>query len=129
MAKIRSLSVNLLAAVLLLSGSASASADPVYFGGSEEYDACPVVGKVRGLDPNGDNFLAVRSGPGSKHRMQAKIHTGQIVHVCDQRGGWLGIVYGNRDCEVNFPILMRSAYEGPCRSGWVSQKFIFEIAG
>lgn len=117
------------AVAMLAFAAANAMAEPVYYGGAEDYDACPVVGKVRGLDPNGDNFLAVRAGPGSGNRMLAKIHTGQIVYICDERGGWLGIVYGRRDCEVNFPIQMRSAYRGPCRSGWVSRKYIAEIAG
>lgn len=106
-----------------------AAADPVYYGGAEDYDACPVVGEVRGLNPRGDNFLAVRAGPGARHRMLDKLHTRQLVFVCEERGGWLGIVYGRTDCEVNFPILMRSVYRGPCRSGWVSRKFIAEIAG
>lgn len=123
------LSLAVSAVALFILGAASAAAEPVHYGGAEDYDACPIVGEVRGLDPKGDDFLAVRAGPGIRHRMLDRIHTGQIVHVCDQRGSWLGIVYGKRDCAVDFPILMRSPYRGPCRSGWVSRKYIAEVAG
>ncbi|MGQ0567630.1 MAG: hypothetical protein ACT4OK_21555, partial [Gemmobacter sp.] len=38
---------------------------------------------VTGLDPNGDNFLAVRSGPGTEYRKIDELHTGDQVRTCD----------------------------------------------
>jgi len=37
---------------------------PVMVGGEPDMDACPSGGTVTGLDPRGDGFLSVRSGPG-----------------------------------------------------------------
>ena len=125
-----------LATALVLTGlSVSALAQqrqvPVLAGGEADYDACGSQGVVRGLDPNGDGFLAVRGGPGSKHGMLDKIYNGMIVNLCDQRGSWLGVVYSHetRDCGVGTPWPRRQAYSGPCRSGWVYRKFVADYAG
>jgi len=119
----------LLLAGLLAIAAAPARAEPVYVGGEADYDACGSVGEVRGLNPNGDNFLAVRSGPGSKNKMLDKVFTGQSLYVCDEKGGWYGVVYGRGDCGVSSPIDMREPYSGPCRSGWVSARFVEIVAG
>ncbi|WP_244462650.1 integron [Methyloceanibacter caenitepidi] len=125
-----------LAAALTLTGlSATALAQqpqvPVLVGGEADYDACGSQGVVRGLDPNGDGFLAVRGGPSSKYGMLDKIYNGMIVNLCDQRGSWLGVVYSHetRDCGVGTPWPRRQAYSGPCRSGWVYKKFVTDYAG
>ncbi len=104
---------------------------PVLAGGEAEFDACGSQGVVRGLDPKGDGFLAVRSGPGSGHAMLDKIHNGDIVNLCDQRGSWLGVVYSHEteDCGVGTPWPRRQVYSGPCRSGWVYRKFVADYAG
>jgi hypothetical protein len=96
---------------------------PVLAGGEADYDACGSQGVVRGLDPGGDGFLAVRGGPSSKH--------GMIVNLCDQRGSWLGVVYSHEtmDCGVGTPWPRRQVYSGPCRSGWVYKKFVTDFAG
>ena len=39
---------------------------PVTYGGQEDLDACSSMGEVKGLNPQGDNFLSVRSGPASR---------------------------------------------------------------
>ena len=108
---------------------AVAHAEPVLVGGDANYDACPAEGVVHGLDPNGDNFLAVRDGPGTKHRMLQKLFSGDRVHICSSSGAWLGVVYGPGDCGVSTPIPRRSVYAGPCRAGWVHRSFIREVAG
>ena len=36
-------------------------------------------GVVKSLNPNGDGFLAVRSGPGNGNAMVDKIHNGQAI--------------------------------------------------
>ena len=86
---------------------------------------------MTGLNAAGDNFLAVRSGPGSKFAMIDKINTGDPVYICDQHGRWTGIVYtsGDQDCGVSSPVARRQPYSGPCKSGWVHQKYIRLLAG
>lgn len=92
---------------------------------------------VTGLDPQGDNFLAVRSGPGSSNAQIDALHTGDQVYVCDGNGRWMGVVYptnrnmesGTGQCGVPAPVSPRQAYRGPCDSGWVYDAYIQIIAG
>lgn len=56
--------------------------------------ACFGVATVMGLDPNGDGFLAVRSGPGSNYRMLAKVHNGDRLGVYGKQGRWYAISHG-----------------------------------
>lgn len=90
-------------------------------------------GIVRGLDPAGDGFLAVRAGPGTNHRMLDRLRNGEGVRLCDQRGGWIGIVYGRKgeyggECHVNGAGPERP-YTGPCHSGWAHRRWIEFVAG
>lgn len=103
----------------------------VHVGGEAELDACGSVGEVHRLNPDGDNFLAVRSGPGSAHAMTDKLYSKAQVYICDENGAWVGIVYGpeNADCGVTSPIADRQAYSGSCASGWVHGHYIKLIAG
>jgi Caspase domain/Bacterial SH3 domain len=57
-------------------------------------DACASVGRVRGLDPNGDNFLSVRTGPGTGFGEIDRLYTGNKVRICSSQGKWLKITYG-----------------------------------
>ncbi len=57
-------------------------------------DACNRFGKVRGLDPNGDNFLSVRTGPGTGYEEIDRIFNGNGVSICSQQGKWLKVKYG-----------------------------------
>src|SRR3954449_12304238 len=49
---------------------------PVIIGGDAGYDACSSNGVVVGLDPNGDGFLAVKSGPGLSYPRIDKLYNG-----------------------------------------------------
>jgi hypothetical protein len=100
----------------------------VMIGGEKDLDACQGFGEVRGLDPQGDNFLAVRTGPGSKFTKIDELHERNQVWLCDERGRWIGIVYG-KNCGVSSPIAIRRRYHGPCKSGWVFDKYVKLIAG
>jgi hypothetical protein len=105
---------------------------PVMVGGEPDLDACSGVGIVVGLNPDGDNFLAVRTGPGTGFAMLDKIHTGQQFFDCDRDGNWVGIVYSRDDqaeCGVSTPIAERRPYAGPCNWGWVFRKYTRLIAG
>lgn len=46
------------------------------------------------LNPKGDNFLALRAGPGSKHKMLAKLTTGTKVMDWDRLGKWYKVSVG-----------------------------------
>lgn len=123
--------VAVLIATMSVVGAAEAQT-AVRVGGEADYDACSGFGVVKGLNPRGDGFLAVRSGPGSRNPRLDKIHNGQQVWFCDQKGVWIGIVYSRQqgvDCRVSSPIAKRSPYAGPCKSGWVHQKYVKQTAG
>ena len=100
-------------------------------GGEADLDACGATGDVHNLNPDGDNFLAVRSGPGTQFEMIDKLHTGDGLYICDGHGSWIGIVYDKRDldCEVGSPIPARQPYAGKCLSGWVHEKYVRHLAG
>jgi hypothetical protein len=97
----------------------------------EGYAPC-AYGVVHNLDPMGDGFLAVKAGPGLHYERIDKLSNGKEVIICDQKGVWHAIVYTKtrqgdamRYCNVeenrrkkNFP------YIGPCRSGWVHERWI-----
>ncbi|MEM7191541.1 MAG: integron [Pseudomonadota bacterium] len=104
---------------------------PVMVGGDADYDACGSQGVVKGLKASGDGFLAVRAGPGSNNAMLDKVYNGYILSLCDERGGWYGVVYSHesRDCGVSTPWPRRQPYSGPCRSGWVYKKYVGAYAG
>jgi hypothetical protein len=54
----------------IVAGSVSAESAridaAIMIGGEEDLDACSSTGEVTGLDPSGDGFLSVRSGPGGR---------------------------------------------------------------
>ncbi len=102
---------------------------PIIIGGDADYDACGGTGEVNGLNPRGDNFLSVRSGPGSRYNEVDRIKPGQNVFLCDEAGNWFGIVYGKYDCGVMSPVATRQPYKGDCKSGWVSKKFVAITSG
>ena len=97
-----------------------------------DYDACASSGTVERLDPRGDGFLAVRSGPSSSYATIDKLYNGQDVIICDSRGDWYGVVYSTRrsvECNVTGPWHRPMPYTGPCRSGWVYKKWLGNLAG
>ena len=102
---------------------------PIVIGGAVSAAACPGGGDVVGLDPQGDNFLSVRSGPGGReYRELDKIHSGQHVKLCDMDGPWFGIVYDpewfSGFCDVDRAWTVRQTYSGPCRQGWVYSRYV-----
>ena len=97
-------------------------------------------GEVYNLDPRGDNFLSVLSGPGSPRQGYREIDriigNGQEVFVCGYRGAWVAIIYQNgrgifssdfsSDCDV---APSRRPYTGPCSHGWVHRNYVRVTAG
>jgi Caspase domain/Bacterial SH3 domain len=67
-------------------------------------DGCSRSGRVRGLPPD-DNFLAVRTGPGTGFQEIDRIFNGDAVSICSRQGKWFRVKYGGG-------------------AGWVFGKFI-----
>ncbi len=67
---------------------------------------------VAGLDPAGDGFLAVRTGPGTDYRKIDELHEGDEVRTCAASGPWIGVYYGQ-----------------PRRKGWVHGRWLAQVAG
>lgn len=72
-----------------------------------------------GLDPNGDNFLALRACPDSGCAIRAKLgpDTFLITLEPDSENGWRQVIV--------IRGLQDDSYSGP--SGWVYDKYICEI--
>ncbi|MEM6762964.1 MAG: SH3 domain-containing protein [Pseudomonadota bacterium] len=117
-------------ATALPGGSAAQVLDvPVMIGGEPDLDACSGVGRIARLNPRGDGFLAVRAGPSTDYAKIDELYNGDIVVICDQDGRWSGVVYGGADCGTSSPVPRRMAYRGPCRAGWVFDRYVDYIAG
>ena len=128
--------LKILLALAIAAGPSIATAQsridvPIMLGGNGDEDACPSAGIIVGLNPRGDDFLSVRSGPGRLYAEKDRIHGGNAVHICDSRGGWMAVVYGGdgRGCGVSSPWPKRMAYTGPCKFGWVSSRYVRVTAG
>lgn len=107
-------------------------------------DACGALGQVVQAGAGG---LALRAAPFADACEIERLHNGDRAYVCtrsiDQK--WLGVVVqpatpianeaGNEsggdpvDCGVSSPVERKTAYDGPCVSGWVSSAYIRLIAG
>ena len=103
---------------------------PVAIQASKVEDAC-ANGVVHGLNPYGDSFAAVRSGPGLRYTRLDKLYNGQLIYICVDAGDWWGIVYtkAGQDCNVSTPWPKSRHYTGPCRSGWAHKRWIQLTAG
>lgn len=127
------------AAVALLASTLAVAAPrdvPVVVGESAELDACTSWAKVKGLNPKGDGFLAVRGGPAASHAMRDRLREGDEFFVCNysRDDKWLAIVYPRKgqqpaDCGVSTSLPKPVAYRGPCGWGWVHGKWVQFLAG
>lgn len=125
------------AAVTVLATAGSYGRDglldvPLMLGGNTKYDACGSEGQIVGLDPRGDGFLSVRSGPGGKpYREIDRLYNGNPVRICTYQGPWYGVVYGGdgRSCGVSSPWPERVPYTGPCKAGWIHSRYVTVTAG
>ncbi len=99
-----------------------------------EMDACGGYGEITGLNPDGDNFLTVRAAPSTDADEIDRLTSGTGVSMCETADGWIGIVYegsgaAGTGCGVGSPVPNIRDYNGSCRSGWISQRFVELIAG
>lgn len=53
------------------------------------------TGVVSGLNPSGDNFLSLRSGPGSRNPEITRLYTGDRLTIHGRDGNWLQVSTGN----------------------------------
>jgi hypothetical protein len=108
----------------------SASQVPIIVGGSATEDACGSVGAVSGFKSR-SSFLTVRRGPGISFSVIDSLPVQTVVFICAFHGDWYGIVYGKElsACAVSSPQPTKSAYHGPCHSGWVNKQYIRIVAG
>ena len=108
---------------------------PVRVGIHEDVDACGSFAEVKGLNPQGDGFLAVRSGPGAAYALRDRLPEGATFYVCGESddGRWVSVVYPRKgqtqeQCEVSSPK-PGGAYRGPCAYGWVNARWVNILAG
>jgi hypothetical protein len=81
--------------ILCTSASAQQLSVPIVKDCVDDQAACYATSRVAGLDPNGDGFLSVRSGPGSDYQMIGKLVNGDVVTVITSRGKWYGVELRN----------------------------------
>ena len=93
--------------------------------------ACSGIGRPRGLDPRGDNFIAVKAGPDLSARRTDTLGPGARFFVCGQSpdGRWTSIVYApggvlSPRCGVSAQVASPRRYAGPCYSGWLYTRYV-----
>lgn len=125
----------------------SALARPVTIGeDGPRLAACGALGEVQGLGAG--RTLDMQTAPFREAKRVSSLANGQRLFICtrsiDQR--WLGVVVPppssqgpeapldvvalpSIDCGVAYPVDGKRAYDGPCKSGWVSSGYVRLIAG
>lgn len=122
-----------LAAALPATGQGDSPETPVRVGGSPDLDACAGVGVVMPPRGSASGAAAVLTSPVGGGETLDRLSAGRLVHLCEGRGDWAGIVYhadeGPGECGVSSPLVKRRAYGGPCRSGWMRTSRLSLAAG
>ena len=129
-----------MSAVTILAGGTAAAvtpispprAVPVVLYPSDDMDACASV--VRPKLPRGgaDGFLSLRAGPGTAWPETMRLRASDRMYACTSANGWQSVVVrpaGGGDCGVSTNVRVRRRYTGPCRSGWVAERYLETIAG
>ena len=119
-----------------VSGPVTSEAMPVRIGElGPSFPACNAIGATRNLSQG--ETLPVRAAPFDTADQTASVPAGGRFAVCsrshDQK--WFGVVFDGaaqpgpaKECGVSAPVTSRRAYDGPCRSGWVSSPFVKLVA-
>ena len=116
-----------LATALSLPALAQQLEVPIMVHKADDLDTCTLYG-VTGLKLDGDNFLAVRTGPGTEFRKIDEVYNGDQLFGVDTRGNWVGVVYGSEAITCS-PVDRSKIYDGPGRKGWVYGKYLKPLAG
>ena len=98
------------------------------------FAACSGAGTTRHIAAGAK--LAVRSAPFEAAAEIGGVAAGARFFVCTRslNQKWMGIVYQEggalaESCGVSEPVTSRRAYDGPCKSGWVSSALVKLVAG
>ena len=105
----------------LSSAMAANPAVPVDVGGDPSFPACEEKGVLNEREAV-DGRVEIRSGPTRTFDLLDRLPVETEVYTCDEKGTFVGIVYGDGDCGLNDVIERRSPYRGACASGWVHNR-------
>lgn len=115
---------------------------PVVLDGKEIFPG-GAVSQIVGLKKGGDGFVSVRAAPSVKADEIGRLTQGRFVIATDRvkRGteaGFVGVIYDQDDksekplietCGLReTPPYDNGPYRGPCKSGWVAQRFVQVLA-
>lgn len=128
MKPIKTISIAALVTLALFSPSLAQQLDvPVIEYASDGLDTCS-LGQVRGLKADGDGFLSVRTGPASSYRKIDEVYNGDRVWLFDQKGPWLGVVYGVNSVSCS-PVSRNRPVPHKGKKGWIHKNWVQVIAG
>ena len=108
---------------------------PIKVGGDgPDMDACGTYAEVVEFDASGEDVPYVHDSPSAATKARDKLSAGQGVKVCATQDDFSGIVYAGEgqsltDCNTDSPLATEQNYTGPCRSGWVDNRFLKMTAG
>lgn len=99
-------------------------------------------GSVQGLRKEGDGYVSVRAAPSLKARELDRLENGRAVLIFSgdpqaEKNGFVGVVYpaeagsaGSFGSMCQIPEeFYDGPYGGPCKSGWVSNRFVGADSG
>jgi hypothetical protein len=83
------------------------------------------------IQPKKDDYIAVRSGAGTKYRKIGRLHPGRVVYICDEDRDWFKVFYGDPGSPCGSVSNNGLDVQGTkgCRSGWVGKKWIDVVSG
>ena len=108
---------------------------PIRIGGDgPDFDACGTYAEVAEYDAAGEDKPYVHDAPSTSTKSRDILAAGQGVQICASENGWSGIVYPGEgqtaaDCATGSPVASEENYTGPCRQGWVEERYLEMIAG
>lgn len=117
----------LISILAALSSSFQALAEPVIVGGDGVTDACPSIGAVKAK-----KFIYLKESPMINAKVIDRLPAGSQLYICGSKASWYSVVVISKEktnCGVSSPIKKKSAYSGPCRSGWVETRQVELLAG
>lgn len=99
---------------------------PIHVHAGDGQAADCMTSRVSGLNPHGDNFLSVRSGPAGSFRELDRLHNGEVVTIYEMHGAWAGVVYRTVNPACYSPVTRPITLP---RKGWISTKWLVDVAG
>ena len=118
----------ILAGICAVAGAALANVldVPIREEGGDGQMANCMSSVIAGLPPDGDGFLAVRTGPGSSYRKIDELRNGEVVIVFEMRGDWAGVVYRTPDVRCASTTTTPVTYRN---KGWIHSRWLQDLAG